>query len=1218
MKYTFKTSLLSLSTAVLLGMTGCSDKAVEDLKKTVAEFTEIEEVTTINGKAVDGYLKFSTVCLDLDSDGFCQPTEPFTLTDADGVFTLTLTEAQKNDSGYKSAQLVVYGGQDSDRPGEDFIGKLKAPNDGSGSVNVTPVSTLVSAYIENSGGTAVSIEDIDAAKQKVADVLGLTTAQVSADPRVGNDAELMNATLQIQYAVNTMVEAADSTDSSKDVAENIFAALASGLDSVQSSGNVADGVQAIFNNADATKLNAIDTNLVQVVEVAQAAATNVNTVMSASDLDVSDTTELSDALTKVVVYKENVVAQIKITTDFSDLNTTHFDFTQHEFNFEEEAAKIYLSDLDVNITAPDFNITAYAGHVSFDMDLDELHTEFQNDTNIANAIQTEIDANQADADKITSDITDAQASADGEAKMAVLEDEVTILLAPTNTATVDDAKNLVTQIREGVTSFIDIDAEKVEDNTSTILGAQVDLITSKIQPAVEDIASDFETSASSLESSVKAFGDGLEANFGSVFGTETTTGAIETRLTAIDDAIMVAVGEGEKDTTSWTATAGSDTISHTYAKTDTTVTETFTLNGGIITLSYEDTEDGKINSVTKTGTLELVGTDYALTVSTLSFENNHATLQASGLITGTSNSSMTLTALDISFDLDEAKDRTPHFMNNIEGTFDGTIVSDGRTLTGKLVVSENDNTKNELIGTYTGTTGEPSFEGTITANFSVDDVKDLMQDSDNHGINPNALLMVTYDNGTKSFVESWNDYAGYAVLHTQNDRNLTCTMQRQEIYDQNNWYSTGYTNRVTCDSGSVQAYYGDNKVITLTVNGVEEQVQGAWSYMNWDGTQNLEIDLLDGHIYSSNGNLYINYHDGSASGQEVTITDISKRDAKSMDDIDADITITGTLTHATKIITATAGIKQSSNSSDRIMFAENIAIEDGTNFVRLASISAVTAKDSFMMGDEGNGDGYYDPMYSNPQYSIFESYSVNYNNNNGEDNGPEFSSVIVDDLNISITDVNGSVLTFDADVSYERNALNTENVVFNGTYTYEDTTFVGIADATMNDHTNTYSFSISGEVESSGFEPFSIAAAGSVVSDIVNAYGLYTRGAGVSEYKLGLSVVSSHDANSSESTMELNLADSNGVMATHSETWIEHMENSAEAMCVDGNSNPIQCDYNEPTISEETNTTSSEEETSFSLTLTDKDGNPLATFGEDTTGNGWEIIYSDNTTETLF
>ncbi|MDQ7067498.1 MAG: hypothetical protein Q9M40_05755 [Sulfurimonas sp.] len=119
-KCKMQTTFLSLSVAMLLGMTGCGS----DSSSTPPP---VNSDTTLIGVGVDGYLSQATVCLDLSNDGYCQiGVEPASYTDANGTFSLTLTAAQKTEyPDYQDAPLLIYSGFDVDT-GADFTGKLKA------------------------------------------------------------------------------------------------------------------------------------------------------------------------------------------------------------------------------------------------------------------------------------------------------------------------------------------------------------------------------------------------------------------------------------------------------------------------------------------------------------------------------------------------------------------------------------------------------------------------------------------------------------------------------------------------------------------------------------------------------------------------------------------------------------------------------------------------------------------------------------------------------------------------------------------------------------------------------------------------------------------------------------------------------------------------------------------------------------------------------------
>ncbi len=1163
-------------------MGGCSDS------DPVVTDPVVTEVNSIGGKAIDGYLVYATVCLDLSNDGYCQiGDEPATSTDENGTFSLTLTAEQKAHSGYATAPLLVYGGYDIDT-NTDFTGKLKATFNESAEVNITPLTTMVEAMVA-SGETEA---DAEAA---VIGMLGLPAGtDLGADPIVTaeTDPALLIAALQLQKSLEILAEALEAaglTESQDDLLEGLYASLATQL--VASTDLDLDSALGAVVAADG--------NLTADALGSATALTGQIELIVGTD----GTTDTAVIGTQIgAVQEEIVVNVIDGNESIGDQNLTAVTNKSFSLLHAEEILRMLalgLTDAEFNALALKVRAVFIAGGMS--------ETEFLPvETEIA-LLKASPDADVRDVGNrfeekmmgFESDASGLETRVEYEETIAALEDNVRLLLDTNNTATVADAKTFVTQIRESVNSFIDINIDNQEDNNATIVGSQVSLITTKIQPAADAIASDFNASVAALENSVTAFGDSLETNFAAVFGSYNeltdvhTPGLIETRLDAID----LAIGD-KNETSNWSVTSSlGDTLAHTYNKVNTTVTETWTFNGTTIRASWEDSENGGINSITTSGEIQFSGTGYDLNITSLDFTSDRAVFKANGTIDGLNNSKMTLTALDISFDFNEteANKDSANMLDNIEATFDGTIVSSGRTLEGSLVISESVSGDNQMIGSYTGATGEPSFEGTLTLDVSLDDVKTLIDDDhdENWHIDPNALLMVTYDDGVKSFVASYNrEYNSFTQsydykLNTQNGNFLICNTR-------SNYEEESYKHIVSCSGGSVEAFYGDEKVITLTVNGAEYIVRSASNY--WNGSVS-NIYISNGYIYSDMGTLYIDVYGDGEGYTEATITDISIRDTYSVAEMNADFSFSGAITHGTKVIRATVGYQSLGNSSDMTIMAENVAIEDGTNFVKFDSL-VLTAKN--LMNDD-----------SNYNYSNFENYSVDYSYDEGEDKFSNFTSVSLNNFAVSITDEDNKVLTFDADLTYTLSSISDYAVTFNGVYSYDDTVFTGVVDAAGNMNTENIVFSVSGDVEASGFEPFSIAIAGSVMGETIDAYALYTRGL---DYKLGLSLVETYNEVDYTYTTVVNLADSNGVMSEIVKTWANmHVTRIEGATCYvhigDNHTTEVEM------LCSEVDTYNDSSDT---IILTDKDDTQLADFGEDATGNNWEISYSDGTSETLF
>lgn len=212
-----KTKLTVLILFVTSMMVGCGGGSSND-NPTVGNQNKI------SGKAVDGYLVNSIVCLDLNLDNFCQvATEPTANTDNNGGYELTLTAAHKSHANFKVAPIVVYDGIDSDT-NKRFLGKLKALNDGS-NINVTSITTLIEQHAKNTAGDgkAPTQSQINDSIAKVKQALDLKEdADLTADPvqlKKDGDDSLMIAALGLQKSMQVLAKAKGQENNSKNKTE---------------------------------------------------------------------------------------------------------------------------------------------------------------------------------------------------------------------------------------------------------------------------------------------------------------------------------------------------------------------------------------------------------------------------------------------------------------------------------------------------------------------------------------------------------------------------------------------------------------------------------------------------------------------------------------------------------------------------------------------------------------------------------------------------------------------------------------------------------------------------------------------------------------------------------------------------------------------------------------------------------------------------------------
>ena len=241
-----KTIVLSVALSALLA--GCGSTTASD--------AGANQTTSISGKAVDGYLQYATVCLDMDKDGYCQESEPKTQTLEDGSFTLEISSEVKAQEGFDEAMLLVYGGKDTDT-GADFRGKLLAPADAS-VINISPITTLLAKAVqkeikkENRKLSKDEIaEKITRSKEKLAATLGLTIADLVKDPVAEKSAnpELIKQALKLQKSIESI-----EIDGDNDNIEKMYEKFADELEN-------ADSFEQMYKKAiqeDAEKLKIIE------------------------------------------------------------------------------------------------------------------------------------------------------------------------------------------------------------------------------------------------------------------------------------------------------------------------------------------------------------------------------------------------------------------------------------------------------------------------------------------------------------------------------------------------------------------------------------------------------------------------------------------------------------------------------------------------------------------------------------------------------------------------------------------------------------------------------------------------------------------------------------------------------------------------------------------------------------------------------------------------
>ena len=169
---TFSFSLLAV--AVVFSGCGSSDSSLTSTNSATG--------TTLNGKAVDGYLSGATVCFDTNDNATCDTGEPTSTTDANGSFTLKTDKAIA-----QNVAIIAYGGVDT-ATNKPFLGILKASKE---NTSITPLTTLL-CELEK---TLTK----EKALLRVAEIAGVDKELVTKDPVALKDSnpELIKANLAI-------------------------------------------------------------------------------------------------------------------------------------------------------------------------------------------------------------------------------------------------------------------------------------------------------------------------------------------------------------------------------------------------------------------------------------------------------------------------------------------------------------------------------------------------------------------------------------------------------------------------------------------------------------------------------------------------------------------------------------------------------------------------------------------------------------------------------------------------------------------------------------------------------------------------------------------------------------------------------------------------------------------------------------------------------------
>ena len=316
MKKMLKYSLVSVAAASLFvgcGGGGSSDSSSNDNNEAASY--------SLAGKAAEGYIAYATVCFDMNVNLACDASEPSTVTDENGSYSLSISAAQK-DAAQKDASIIVKDGVDIDTNAR-LVGVLEVPFEGSSAkANISPLTTVATSMLKN--GTATSAES---AYDKVAKSFGLTPTEVQEDPVAlaveNNNTKPLEASM-ILYRTAVALSEATGVEP-----QEVFAHVGKGLSSVGEDANASLGdiiAQAISAAPDAPE------KLKEVAKVAPVIASGVEKAFKEHGESIKDAALIADATVEAAKEELHIALENNETIDDSFMENL-------QSNIEDAASK---------------------------------------------------------------------------------------------------------------------------------------------------------------------------------------------------------------------------------------------------------------------------------------------------------------------------------------------------------------------------------------------------------------------------------------------------------------------------------------------------------------------------------------------------------------------------------------------------------------------------------------------------------------------------------------------------------------------------------------------------------------------------------------------------------------------------------------------------------------------------------------------------------------
>jgi len=331
------------------------------------------------GRAIDGYIKDATVCLDINDNGRCDSDEPTTISDTNGTFIL------KTDGSYSGSYTIIVKGGTDTATNEQFLGTLTnsvslEENLTEVVTHVTPLTTLAVSVAKNEN---LTMED---AKERVAQTFGLTKEDIDVDPMTNS-----KVFVQTQIVVQTTKKIVDtmvSNESSINLNDSFNLVMQKIAEQVSETPQ-----EESFNIGDVVTKVSEATSVAITQDQVEELNTSINSIKEKLEDDVSN--KNFDDIQKEV----DVVISVDTNSSGLDLNITNKSNTTVDLNITKES----------NVTQ-ELNVTQESNTVTINhLPIFTSANSVTVDENSLSVMQ--VHAIDADGDTLTYSLSGADASA---------------------------------------------------------------------------------------------------------------------------------------------------------------------------------------------------------------------------------------------------------------------------------------------------------------------------------------------------------------------------------------------------------------------------------------------------------------------------------------------------------------------------------------------------------------------------------------------------------------------------------------------------------------------------------------------------------------------------------------------------------------------------------------------------------------------------------------